>query len=251
MLSAGFLYPQAESRVAGERPGPPATLDPLLPYCGRQISALVRWWKGGVSVTVDEELTLLEDTLRKLKIEYDAFFGGGLKRPPGDTEWRVRSLINKYSDGRSLNFQQLFRYNALAQKFAVFSDLWRKKLRIKEEGYRRPQDALLSIQGLRTDQEHAAARAMEPAEKRRRSRQPVELEFSNPPAEAEKAHLLFQALVQARERAGIPAGGNFESFQEFLTRKTADIRAQFGCASVEYAVAVDGDQVKLKAKAKK
>lgn len=200
-------------------------------------------------MTVDEELTLLEDSLRKLKVEYDSFFGGGLKRPPGDTEWRLRNLINKYSDGRNLTFQQQFRYNAIAQKYAVFSDLWRKKLRIKEEGYRRPQDALLSIQGLRTGEEHAAAQALEHFE-RRKHRRPLEFEISDPAAETEKAQLLFQTLVQARERTGAPPGGTFDSFKQFLAQKTADIRAKYACASVEYAVEVEGSQVRLKAKAK-
>src|SRR5215470_8922181 len=114
-------------------------------------------------MTVDEELTLLEDQLRKLKVEYDAYFGGGMKRPPNDTEWRVKNLIHKYGDA-SINFAQRFRYRALAHRYAVFSDLWRTKLKIKEEGYRRPQDALLGIQGLRTEQEHAAKAALALAE---------------------------------------------------------------------------------------
>jgi len=44
---------------------------------------------------------------------------------------------------------QRFRYNEMAQRYAIYSDLWRKKGRIREEGYRRPQDALLSVQGVR------------------------------------------------------------------------------------------------------
>jgi len=37
--------------------------------------------------------------------------------------------------------------NELAQRYAIYSDLWRKKSRIREEGYRRPQDAILSVSG--------------------------------------------------------------------------------------------------------
>ena len=111
-------------------------------------------------MTVDEELGLLDDNIRKLKVEYDVYFAGGAKKPPEDVEWRVRAAIKKYSEGRKLSLQQQFRYNTLAQKFAVFSDLWRRKLKIKEEGYRRPQDALLAIQGLRPEEEQAAAAAL-------------------------------------------------------------------------------------------
>src|SRR5437868_3993573 len=37
-------------------------------------------------VTVDEELSILDDNVRRLKIEYDIFFGGGSKKPPADLE---------------------------------------------------------------------------------------------------------------------------------------------------------------------
>ena len=101
-------------------------------------------------MTVDENLNLLEEAIRRLKIEYDMFFGGGLKRPPNDSEWRVQSLIKRL-EGPKLTFAQRFRYNSIVQKYAVYSDLWRQKTKIKEEGYRRPQDALLAIQGLRDE----------------------------------------------------------------------------------------------------
>ena len=84
-------------------------------------------------MTVDEELNLLEDNMRRLKVEYDVFFGGGSKKPPTDTEWRVQTLIKKYSDGGRMNFSQRFRYNSIAQKYAIFSDLWRKKARTTAE----------------------------------------------------------------------------------------------------------------------
>jgi hypothetical protein len=100
-------------------------------------------------VTTDEELTLLEQQLRRLKIEYEMYFNNPTKRPPTDVEWKVLAILRKFSDGGRMNFAQRFRYNALAQQYAVQSDLWRKKSRIREEGYRRPQDALLGVQGVR------------------------------------------------------------------------------------------------------
>ena len=100
-------------------------------------------------MTTDEEITLLEQQLRRLKIEYEMYFNNPTKRPPTDVEWKVLAILRKFSDGGRMNFSQRFRYNALAQQYAVQSDLWRKKSRIREEGYRRPQDALLSVQGVR------------------------------------------------------------------------------------------------------
>jgi hypothetical protein len=104
-------------------------------------------------LTIDEELGALDDNIRRLKIEYDVYFGGGAKKPPTDLEWRVQSTIKKYNDGR-MNNAQRFRYNTMVNRYAIFNSLWQKKLRIKEEGYRRPQDAILAIQGVRDDPSH-------------------------------------------------------------------------------------------------
>src|SRR5712672_4688804 len=103
-------------------------------------------------VTTDEELNILETQLRRLKIEYEVFFSNSTKRPPTDIEWKVLSLLRKFSDGGRMSFSQRFRYNEMAQRYAIYSDLWRKKARIREEGYRRPQDALLSVQGVRPEE---------------------------------------------------------------------------------------------------
>ncbi len=108
-------------------------------------------------MTLDEELTLLETQLRRLKIEYEVYFSNPTKKPPTDVEWKVLSLLRKFSDGGRMSFQQRFRYNEMAQRYAIYSDLWRKKGRIREEGYRRPQDALLSVQGVRPTEEHEPA----------------------------------------------------------------------------------------------
>src|SRR6195256_6347866 len=104
---------------------------------------------GDPRVTIDEELTVLDSQLRRLKIEYEIFFSNPTKRPPSDIEWKVLSLLRKFSDGGRMNFSQRYRYNEMAQRYALYSDLWRKKSRIREEGYRRPQDALLSVRGFR------------------------------------------------------------------------------------------------------
>ena len=60
-------------------------------------------------MTVDEELNVLDENIRRLKIEYDVYFGGGSKRAPADTEWRVQSLLKKFSDSSKLNFAQRFK----------------------------------------------------------------------------------------------------------------------------------------------
>ena len=201
-------------------------------------------------MTHDEELTLLDDNIRRLKVEYDVYFAGGAKKPPEDVEWRIRSVLKKYSDARTLTFQQQFRLNTLAQKYAVFSDLWRRKLKIKEEGYRRPQDALLAIQGLRPEEREAAAEALALAKEAGTRRAQAQFEFADPVAELDKAQALYEAVVEARSRSGVPPGPDFDSFHQFLSKKTGEIRSQFKCASVEYSVELEDGQIRLKARGK-
>jgi hypothetical protein len=202
-------------------------------------------------VTIDEELVLLDSSLRRLKIEYEIFFNNPSKRPPTDIEWKVLSLLRKFSDGGKMSFSQRYRYNEMAQRYAIYSDLWRKKSRIREEGYRRPQDALLSVQGVR-EAEHEAAHpvygvrhaAASPQEK------PFAVECSDVRAEREKVETLFQALSEAKQKAGEPVSGSLDSFASFVQKKTSQIRKEYGCHSVEYTVEMQDGHVRLKAKAK-
>jgi hypothetical protein len=198
-------------------------------------------------LTIDEELNSLEENVRRLKIEYDVYFGGGAKRPPAETEWRVQNLLKKYSDGSKLSFAQRFKFNTIQQRYAKYADLWRQKAKIKEEGYRRPQDAVLGISGMRAEQEHAAAAALEGDA----ADQPFKVACSDVTTDQASVQSLFNAMMEARKKAGQPVDPNsFESFKKFVAGKTDQIRKEYGCHAVEYSVEMQDGQVKLKAKAK-
>lgn len=201
-------------------------------------------------MTVDEELSLLEESMRRLKIEYDVYFGGGAKKPPADTVWRVEQVLKKYSDGHRMNFAQRFRYNGLQQKYALFNALWQQKLRIKEEGYRRPQDAVLGIAGMRVD-EHQEAEAALAGKGDAEETKAFRTAFSDVNADHENVQRLFNAMMAAKSKSG-EAGGNasFDSFKAFVQKKTEQIRKDYGCHAVEYSVEMENGAVRLKAKAK-
>jgi hypothetical protein len=227
---------------------------------------------GDSRVTTDEELNLLDSQLRRLKIDYEIYFSNPTKRPPTDIEWKVLSLLRKFSDGGRMNFSQRFRYNEMAQRYAIYSDLWRKKSRIREEGYRRPQDALLSVQGVRVAEESkpqhppvyglaqgAAASAVASSASTTAAAQTATASAPSSPqpftlhsveTEREQVERLYNTLVAAKKKAGENVSGNFDSFTTFVQKKTEQIRKQYGCQNVEYSVEMAGGQVKLKAKAK-
>jgi hypothetical protein len=214
-------------------------------------------------VTTDEELSLLDQQLRRLKIEYEIFFNNPSKRPPTDVEWKVLSLIRKFSDSSRLSFSQRFKYNEMAQRYAIQADLWRKKMRIREEGYRRPQDALLSVQGVRAGEErevkHRPVYGLHRKGQAEGGQTPAadpggdpsfSVQCSGAAAERAQVESLYKALTEAKHKSGEKVSGNLDSFAAFVKKKTSEIRKQHGCNAVVYSIEMQGGQVKLKAKAK-
>ena len=79
---------------------------------------------------------------------------------------------------------------------------------------------------------------------------PFAVQCSDPAAERDKVQTLFTALTEAKQKSGESVSTNFDSFASFVKKKTADIRKQYGCHSVEYTVEVQDGKARLKAKAK-
>ena len=193
-------------------------------------------------MTIDEELSFLEENVRRLKVEYDIYFGGGARRAPTDLDWRVQGLIKKYSDSQKLTSQQRFKYNTVVQRYATYSDLWRQKLRIREEGYRRPQDALLGIQGLRPVETAPSPQRAGFADT---PRQVAVLLFADSD-ELEGIRELYQAIQSGG--GGDKARGSLETFAAFLRAKTKEIQNTYGCSGVEYTVEVKNGRAQIKAR---
>lgn len=181
-------------------------------------------------MTVDEELSKLEDDIRRLKIEYEVYFSGGSPRPPHDTVYRVEIVIKRYTaDQSKLNFGQRFRFNSLIQKYAVNNQLWRRKLQEREEG--RGQFAAQK----RELEEMTAGGS-------------VRVICSNPEKEPEKISQLLKAMVNAKRRVGERAD-NIDplAFQKFVSEKTKQIKESLGCQKVQFTVTVEDGKVKFKA----
>jgi hypothetical protein len=205
-------------------------------------------------MTIDEELNLMETHLRRLKIEYEIFFNNPQKKPPSDLEWKVLALLRKFSDGGRMSFSQRFRYNQIAQRYAIYSDLWRKKSRIREEGYRRPQDALLSVQGVRPEEhvpEHKVYGLSHAATSASDESGAFIVHFADQGPDSEKVEKLFLALSDAKKKTGENVSGSLDSFKSFVQKKTEEIRKQHGCQTVEYVVEVQDGKARLRAKAAK
>jgi hypothetical protein len=181
-------------------------------------------------VTVDEEFNKLDDDIRRLKIEYEVYFSGGTPRPPHDTLYRVETMIKRYSSDQSkLNFGQRFRFTNLQQKYAVNSQLWRRKLQEKEEGRSMTGPQRPPIESPVGDGT-------------------VRVVCSDPDRETENINRLLQAMKDARVQAG-ETGSNLDAaaFHKFIRDKTKQVKDALGCDRVQFSVSVEGGKVKFKA----
>lgn len=88
---------------------------------------------------IDQQLTRLEDDIRKLKIDFDIYFNGSSnsvgksKRPPLEARARLDSNIKRMADNRNLTFAQRYYFNTLVARFTSYRELWRRSLRAKGE----------------------------------------------------------------------------------------------------------------------
>ena len=225
---------------------------------------------------IDEELGQLERDIRTLKIEYEQYFGGGRSRPPNDTTWRIEQMVKRYSErGADMSYGQRFRYNNLAQTYAKYQDIFRKRMKAKEEGtvQRHFGAAARAIEQERArahpetpekppaEQPAAAAAAASsakaPAAARRSASELVAepggyvVHCSDPDRERHKVHDLYTVLLEAKKNAGEKTDAlTFENFTSFVRQKTAQLKQQAKCNEVEYAVQVENGQIKLKARVK-
>jgi hypothetical protein len=214
--------------------------------------------------TVDEEMAQLEKDIRQLKIEYDMYFGGGRKRPPSEIEWRIELIIKRYAErGGELKYGQRFRFSNLAQTYAKYKEVFRKRLSQHEEGkvQRHFGAAAKAIEAERA-QAHSAAptstsaavtsqpSAQAPAAAASAGGEPkaFRMTCTEPDKEPEKVDLLYQAFVNAKQQAGEETSKlSRSSFNEFVKKKTKDLQVAKNCRDVEYVVEVVAGQVKLKA----
>lgn len=82
---------------------------------------------------LEQQLTRMEDDIRKLKIEFDIYFNGATKRPPLEARARLESFIKRVSDNRALTYAQRYHFNTLVARFTSYRELWRRMLKAKGE----------------------------------------------------------------------------------------------------------------------
>ena len=181
----------------------------------------------------DEQLTRLEEDIRRLRIEFDIFFNGAAKRPPYDTKGRVDTIIKRLGDDRTLTYAQRFRYNSLIARYNAFRELWRRIMQGREEGRDQFSIAKANIK-----------RDTEPPS------QPVSFVCADAHREVQTVKDLYDSFVSAKKQCGESTGDlSFPRFHSLIASKADGLKQKFGCERVKFSVCVEHGHVSFKAKA--
>lgn len=213
--------------------------------------------------TAEEDLNQIERDIRRLKIEYEQYFGGGRSRPPVDTQWRLETLMRRYNDRTAeLTFGQRFRFNNLAQTYAKYVEMWRKKTQQKETGITqqhfgmaakaieaaRAQEAALRAGNANTESASAGSHTVTLAAQEREAAMAFATSFVDPEQEKGKVVQLYEKLLAARTETGEAAEApSLSAFERFVRTKTKELKDKGG-REVEYSVSIEAGRVKLKAR---
>jgi hypothetical protein len=182
--------------------------------------------------TVDEQISRLEEDIRRLKIEFDIYFNGAAKRPPYDTKSRVETMLKRLGDDRTLTFAQRYLYNSLASRYTAFRELWRRTMQGREEG----RDAAAAARALARDEashtQSSATFVCDDAHK-----------------DVPTVKQLYDALIEAKMKCGEPTEDlSFPRFHHLIATRADHLKERLGCERVRFSVDVEGGRVSFKAK---
>lgn len=205
----------------------------------------------------DRELMALEAELKRLEAEYNMFFAGRAPKLPWEQRKRLDAMMKRFDRMHIQNTGDRFRFQTIQSRWAAFSELWERQLKMQEQGR-------LHVRGGRGHGAPAPAAAGKPAPAQagpakdkasKESSRPTpagrevpvaSATLSDPVGQEDRVKGLYKQLAAARQEAG-------EKPIEY-DRFAALVRAQVdkhgaGGREVAFRVDVKDGKVKLTAKA--
>jgi hypothetical protein len=191
---------------------------------------------------IEEAIVRLDDGLRRLKVQYEMFFAGSLKRPPYDLRREIEHIIHDFSNTAIRNYAHRFQFNTLVAKYNALYQLWSKQMRAREEGGRAPGAGAAA-------EPQSAPEAAPATPSSDEDRVYFKVLVADPRTETESMRLLYERYLEARRSGG--AGETrlkLERFVDQVAKQADDLKQSLGCASIEFRVLRSGETVSLKAR---
>ncbi len=193
------------------------------------------------SANWERELQVLDQALRRLSAECDAFLYGSTAKPPTESRRHVEEMFRRLNDSESMTAAERYRFSTLQGRFQALNERWDRLLAEKESG-RRP--------GLYGHFRGAAAAgvASPPGPNAGRAAS-VQEEPRAAPADLDRD--LFERYVSAKKARGEDVSGyRLDGFLEGLERERRKVRERMGTGEIVFEVAERDGRVRLIAKKK-
>ena len=185
----------------------------------------------GRSDEVDEQLNELDQNIKRLRIEYDQYFIGTMKRPPQVRQGKVQKTVAYFSNKMPRNTAQKFRFNQLNSKYQMYRQYWGRIMRQIEAGTYKSDRFKAAIH----DRDRFEGEAHTPMGT-----------VAVPPGSS-PVDKLCDALTSARKKTGEQADINRTKVARMVKLQTANIRKKHPGAKIRFRVVIENNRAKLKA----
>lgn len=178
----------------------------------------------------------MEESLRRLNAEYDAFLYGSVSKPPVATRKKVEVMFRGLG-AENMSAAERYRFSTLQGRFTALTERW-DRLQDEKEAGRRP--------GL-----YGHFREAAPAPPPPNVPAPSSVQEERRPPSGSPDRDLFEKYVAARKERGEDVSGyRLEGFLEGLERERRKAAERLGSAEIIFEVTERDGRVRLIAKKK-
>jgi len=220
-----------------------------------------------MGVSIERELNELDRGITNLKIEYERYFGGELKRPPVQARRALEESLRRLGNADVEKAAERFRLQTIQSRYSSFVELWEKRMQAREEGrtgaIRRPVTLPAAAAGAKpagkapkTPKETsgpdvlALLAAAEAAVAKRTPAPAAPPDAPASPSVKPKSRVdftpLFRRYVDARQALGEDVTKlKYEKFEEAVRRQAEEIRRKTGSSRLVFEIQTSDGRVRL------
>ena len=193
--------------------------------------------RGRAQDEVDEQLTELDQNIKRLRIDYDQYFMGNMKRPPQVRQGKVQKAVAYFSNKMPRNTAQKFRFNQLNSKYQMYRQYWGRVMREIEAGTHKTQRFQAAIRKRQGGGDEATT--------------PVTVGSVGAKSLAPPIDRLCDALGAARKKTGEKSAIDRAKIAQMVKQQTANLRQRHPGAKIRFRVVIEENKAKLKASVSK
>lgn len=204
-------------------------------------------------MTNDEALATLDESLRRLQVQYHLFFFGVRKLPPTEDRKRLDTLVREIEKRRIRDNGSRFRLVSLVSKYNQFQELWSRQMREREEGpveYQRRMAAFEAAGGESSPGGGGSSggNAGEQDPERRETSGGADSYVRVSPRSNGDAMKALHTQIEAANQALGKASMTFDQVSSMIEKQADALRIRFGVDTVAFKVETVDGKLKLKAK---